>query len=77
MSETTLADGIVSDPEICGGRPRIAGTRITASDILGALAAGDTIEELVADLPYLTREGIHAALKCAEANFDHRAVAAA
>jgi uncharacterized protein (DUF433 family) len=77
MSETTLADGIVSDPEICGGRPRIAGTRITVSDILGALAAGDTIEELVVDFPYLTREGIHAALKYAAANFDHRVVAAA
>jgi uncharacterized protein (DUF433 family) len=47
------------------------------SDILGALAAGDTIDELVADFPYLSREGIHAALKYAADNFDHRIVAAA
>jgi uncharacterized protein (DUF433 family) len=76
-SETKLADGIVSHPEVCGGRPRIEGTRITVSDILAALAAGDTIDELVADFPYLSREGIQAALKYAADNFDHRIIAAA
>jgi uncharacterized protein (DUF433 family) len=77
MTETKLADGIVSDPEVCGGRPRIAGTRITVADILSALAAGDTIDELVVDFPYLSREGIQAALQYAADNFDHRIVAAA
>ena len=76
MSEVGLADGIVSDSEVCGGRPRIAGTRITVSDILAALAAGDTIDELVADYPYLTREGVQAALRYAADNFDHRVAAA-
>lgn len=77
MAETKLAEGIVSHPEICGGRPRIEGTRITVADILAALAAGDTIDELVADFPYLSREGIHAALKYAAENVDHPIVAAA
>lgn len=76
MSEVSLADGIVSNPEVCGGRPRIAGTRITVSDILGAMAAGETIDELVADFPYLSREGVQAALRYAADTFDHRVAAA-
>jgi len=62
MSETRLADRIVSDPEVCGGRPRIEGTRITVGDLLTALASGDTIEELLEDFPYLSREDFSAAL---------------
>lgn len=76
MSEVRLAEGIVSDPEVCGGRPRIAGTRITVTDILAALAAGDTVEELVTDFPYLSKEGIQDALRFAASNFDHRVIAA-
>ena len=76
MSDVDLADGIVSDPDVCGGRPRIAGTRITVSDILAALAAGDSVDELVADFPYLSREGVQAALRYAADNFDHRVAAA-
>jgi len=76
MSDVDLADGIVSDPDVCGGRPRIAGTRITVSDILAALATGDSVDELVADFPYLSREGVQAALRYAADNFDHRVAAA-
>jgi uncharacterized protein (DUF433 family) len=76
LSEVSLADGIVSNPEVCGGRPRIAGTRITVSDILGAMAAGETIDELVADFPYLSREGVQAALRYAADTLDHRVAAA-
>lgn len=53
---------IVIDPEVCGGRPIVAGTRMRVIDILDALASGDSIEELVADFPYLTREDIQACL---------------
>ena len=51
---------IVIDPEVCGGHPIIAGTRIRVSDILDALGAGDGIDELLADFPYLAREDIQA-----------------
>jgi uncharacterized protein (DUF433 family) len=72
-----LAEGIVSDLDVRGGRPRVAGTRITVSDILGALGAGDTIDELLADFPDLSRDGIQAALRYAASNFDHVVIAAA
>ena len=47
-------------PEVCGGRPTVADTRMRVSDILDALASGDPIDELLADFPYLTREDIEA-----------------
>ena len=77
MSDIQLAEGIVSDINVRGGRPRIIGTRITVSDILAALGAGDTIDELVADFPDLTHDSIQAALRYAATNFDHAVIAAA
>jgi len=38
------------------------GTRVLVSDILGALASGETIEEVLEDYPNITREDIYAAL---------------
>ena len=53
---------ILSDPHIHMGKPVIAGTRITVELILEKLAAGETIEQLLAAHPRLTREDIQAAL---------------
>ncbi len=51
---------ITIDPQVCGGRPIVAGTRMRVSDVLDALADGVSVEELLADFPYLVREDIHA-----------------
>ena len=40
-------DHIVSTPEILRGKPRIRGTRIPVSLILGCLAAGCTSDEII------------------------------
>ena len=53
---------ITADPSIMAGAPTIRGTRITVSAVLGQLAAGSTVEELLADYPSLTREDVHASL---------------
>jgi len=53
---------ITSDPEILRGKPRLKGTRIPASLILGYLAAGKTIEEITTEFPDVTREHIAACL---------------
>jgi uncharacterized protein (DUF433 family) len=50
------------DPEIRFGKPCIKGTRITVYDVLGWLAAGMTIEEIIKDYPSLKREHILACL---------------
>ena len=68
---------IVIDPEVCGGRPIIAGTRMRVVDILDALAAGASTDELLADFPYLAREDVIACLAYGARAVDHAIVQAA
>jgi uncharacterized protein (DUF433 family) len=56
------AELIQADPSIMMGKPVVAGTRITVELILEKLAAGETIEQMLAAHPRLTREAIYAAL---------------
>ena len=53
---------IVSRPDVLRGKPRIKGTRIPVSLILGYLAAGNTTEEIIEEFPDLTEEDIAACL---------------
>jgi len=53
---------IVSTPDVLKGKPRIDGTRIPVSLILGYLAAGNTMEEVLMEFPDLTQEQIKACL---------------
>lgn len=50
------------DPEVRFGKPCIKGTRIAVSDVLGWLAAGMSMEEIIEDYPALTKEDIYACL---------------
>lgn len=52
-------------PDVMMGKPVVAGTRITVELVLETLAAGETMEQLLAAHPRLTREGILAALEFA------------
>jgi uncharacterized protein (DUF433 family) len=45
-----------------GGKPVVAGTRITVELILEKLGAGETVEEVVEAHPNLTVDDVHAAL---------------
>jgi uncharacterized protein (DUF433 family) len=47
------------------GLPSIRDTRVTVSAVLGQLAAGACIDELLADYTYLEREDVLAALEYA------------
>ena len=53
---------ITIEPGKRSGQPCIRGLRITVHDVLGYLAAGMTIEEILEDFPMLTREDILACL---------------
>ena len=57
-----MAERIDVNPEICGGRPVVRGTRITVQTVLEFLAAGDSPEEVLEEYPSLTREDIQACL---------------
>ena len=53
---------IAVDDEIKGGTPVIRGTRITVYSVLGRIEHGDTIDDVLADNPDLTREAIEAGI---------------
>jgi uncharacterized protein (DUF433 family) len=53
---------IITDPAILGGKPVIAGTRISVQLVLEELRDGWTMKALLDDYPQLTREQIIAAL---------------
>jgi uncharacterized protein (DUF433 family) len=57
-----LLDRISVDPEVCGGKPCIKGTRIWVSLVLDLLAGGSTEAELRAEYPQLTHEDVLAAI---------------
>jgi uncharacterized protein (DUF433 family) len=50
-------------PNVCHGKPVIKGTRVLVSNILGALSAGETFEQILEDYPNITLEDIYASLK--------------
>ena len=53
---------VASDPEILGGTPIIRGTRISVHGVLARLAGGDTMDDLVADYPEVSRAAFEAAV---------------
>jgi uncharacterized protein (DUF433 family) len=54
-------DLIVRDPRVCHGQAVIRGTRVMVSVVLDALAAGMAEQDIVAEYPTLTVDGIRAA----------------
>lgn len=57
-----MSPRISSNPDICGGKPCIAGTRMRVLDVLEYMAGGDSVETLLEAFPYITREDIQACL---------------
>jgi uncharacterized protein (DUF433 family) len=55
-------DHIVSTPDVIRGKPRINGTRIPVSLVLGYFAAGNTAEEIIDEFPDLNKDHIAACL---------------
>ena len=65
---TDIGTLIVETPEICGGRPRIAGTRISIAQIAVWYKEGLSVEEILDEIPYLTLAKVYAALSYYHAN---------
>jgi uncharacterized protein (DUF433 family) len=51
-------DRITQTPGVMGGKPCIRGTRVTVGVIISQLGVGESIDELLADYPFLKREDI-------------------
>jgi uncharacterized protein (DUF433 family) len=57
-----MRDRITIDPNICHGQACVKDTRIPVHQIIGMLANGDTIDELLEEYPSLQRADILACL---------------
>jgi len=58
-------DRIKHDPGVMGGKACIRGMRVTVGMIVGQIGAGRSIEQVLADFPYLEREDVLQALRYA------------
>ena len=74
MDEERLLERITVNPEIFGGKPIIRGRRLAVEHVLGMLAAGDTIEDLLEGYPWLEREDVLACLVYARRMVGHERV---
>ena len=56
---------ITITPDVCHGKPVIRGTRVLVSTLLGALAGGDSFDDLLEDYPNIQHDDILAVLEFA------------
>jgi uncharacterized protein (DUF433 family) len=73
-SHQELLQRIVIDPEICGGKPCVRGHRIWVSLVLDYLAAGMSVEAILAEFPQLEAEDVRACVAYASEMTRERAV---
>jgi uncharacterized protein (DUF433 family) len=67
-------DRITQQPGIMGGKACIRGMRVTVGMIVGQIGAGRSVDEILADYPYLEREDIMQALRYAAWRAEEREV---
>ena len=65
---------ITFNPQVMGGKPCIRGMRVTVGTIVGLVASGKTVDEVLADYSYLEREDILEALSYAAWRAEEREV---
>lgn len=56
---------IIADPLVLAGKPVIKGTRISVELVLECLGRGWTIDDILAQYPHLSREGVIACIEYA------------
>jgi uncharacterized protein (DUF433 family) len=67
-------DRITMRPNQMGGRPCIRDMRVTVGMIVGQIAAGQSIEAVLADYPYLESDDVMQALRYAAWRAEEREI---
>jgi uncharacterized protein (DUF433 family) len=73
MTDQELLDRITAQADLMAGKPVIRGTRLTVHYLLGLLARGATVEEVLEEYPGLTREDINACFLFASRSLEQTA----
>ncbi len=63
--QTWLSDRVQLEPAVCHGKPVVRGTRVLVSNVIGAIAAGQSHAEILEDYPSITEADIRACLEFA------------
>lgn len=74
IQEDALLARITVNPDIFGGKPIIRGRRLAVEHVLGMLAAGDSIDDLLREYPWLERDDLQACLVYAKRLVGHERV---
>jgi len=69
-----MFERITQRPEVMGGKACIRGLRVTVGMVVGLVGAGRSVEEILADYPYLERADIFEALRFAAWRAEEREV---
>ena len=67
-------DRITQNPLVMGGKACIRGMRVTVDMIVEQIGAGHSVDAILADHPYLEREDILQALRCAAWRLEEREI---
>jgi uncharacterized protein (DUF433 family) len=57
-----LLNRITHDPKVMGGRPCIRGQRVTVGAIVGLLASGRSVDDVLKAYPYIERFDVQSAM---------------
>jgi uncharacterized protein (DUF433 family) len=74
MNEQELLRRITVDPEIFGGKPIIRGRRMGVEHVLALLAAGDGVEAILAEHPWMEAADVQACLVYARRMVAHERI---
>ena len=74
MTNAGWFDRITQEPGVMGGKPCIRNMRVTVGMIVGQIGEGHSIDDLLANYPYLEREDILQALRYAAWRVQEREV---
>jgi uncharacterized protein (DUF433 family) len=67
-------DRITQQPELMGGKACIRGMRVTVGMVVNQIGTGHTIDDVLADYPYLEREDVMQALRYAAWRAEEREI---
>ena len=70
----TQLDRITQQPDVMGGKACIRGMRVTVDMVLSQIGAGHSVEEVLANFPYLEREDVMQAIRYAAWRAEEREV---
>jgi len=72
--EESLLTRITVNPDVFGGKPIVRGRRLAVEHVLGMLASGDSIDDLLREYPWLERDDVQACLVYARRLVGHERV---